>query len=157
MAPSLPEGGRCYTCPPPEENAMADEQPARDAAQRSMDYVHAKKREDWIANFTDDAHLEDPIGKSMLDPTGRGHRGKGAISAFWDRVIAPNRVMFDIARCYPCGNECANVGTITTRMENGATVIVHGVFTYRVNGEGKITNLRAYWDTGSMKVFPPLG
>jgi hypothetical protein len=30
---------------------MAEQHPARAAAERSMEYVHAKKREDWIANF----------------------------------------------------------------------------------------------------------
>jgi hypothetical protein len=136
---------------------MAEEHPARAAAQRSMDCVHAKKREDWIANFAEDAHVEDPIGKSMLDPTGAGHRGRAAIAAFWDRVIAPNRVMFEIRHSYACGNECANVGSITTVMANGATTIVNGVFTYRVDGAGKITNLRAYWEIGNLKVFPPVG
>ena len=88
----------------------------RAAAQRSMDCVHAKKREDWIANFAEDAHVEDPIGKSMLDPTGAGHRGRAAIAAFWDRVIAPNRVMFEIRHSYACGDECANVGTINVNV-----------------------------------------
>jgi hypothetical protein len=134
---------------------MADEHPARAAAQRSMECVHAKKRDEWIANFADDAHIEDPIGRSPLDPSGRGHRGRAAIAAFWDRVIAPNRVMFDIARSYACGNECANVGTITTVRANGATTIVNGVFTYRVDEAGKLTSLRAYWEIGSIKVFPP--
>lgn len=134
---------------------MADNHPARAAAQRSMDCVHAKKREEWIANFAEEGHIEDPIGKSPLDPTGQGHRGKTAIAAFWDRVIAPNRVMFDIARSYACGNECANVGTITTLMSNGAVTIVNGVFTYRVNEAGLVTNLRAYWEMGGLKVFPP--
>jgi steroid Delta-isomerase len=136
---------------------MAAEHPARSAAQRSMDCVHAKKREDWIANFAEDAHIEDPIGKSVLDPSGQGHRGRAAIAAFWDRVIAPNRVMFDVRHSYACGSECANVGTITTVMANGATTIVSGVFTYRVDDEGKVTNLRAYWEMGSLKVFPPVG
>lgn len=134
---------------------MAAEHPARAAAQRSMDCVHAKKREDWIANFAEDAHIEDPIGKSPLDPSGQGHRGRQAIAAFWDRVIAPNRVLFDIRHSYACGSECANVGTITSVMANGATTIVNGVFTYRVDGEGRITNLRAYWEIGNLKVFPP--
>ena len=135
---------------------MADEHPARAAAQRSMDCVHAKKREDWIANFAEDARIEDPIGKSLLDPSGEGHRGREAIAAFWDRVIAPNRVLFDIRHSYACGSECANVGTITTVMANGATTIVNGVFTYRVDDAGKVTNLRAYWEIGSIKVFTPL-
>jgi hypothetical protein len=33
---------------------------------------------------------------------------------------------------------------------------VSGVFTYRVDDEGKVTNLRAYWEIGNLKVFPPL-
>ena len=136
---------------------MAEEHPARAAAQRSMDCVHAKKREDWIANFAEDALIEDPIGRSALDPSGLGHRGRQAIAAFWDRVIAPNRVLFEIRHSYACGSECANVGTITTVMANGATTLVSGVFTYRVDDEGRITNLRAYWEMGSLKVFPPLG
>lgn len=134
---------------------MAEEHPARAAAQRSMDCVHAKKREDWIANFAEDAHIEDPIGKSLLDPSGQGQRGRQAIAAFWDRVIAPNRVLFDIRHSYACGSECANVGTITSVMANGATTLVSGVFTYRVDDEGRITNLRAYWEIGNLKVFPP--
>ena len=109
-----------------------------------------------IGVFAEDAHIEDPIGKSVLDPTGRGHRGRAAIAAFWDRVIAPNRVMFDIRHSYACGNECANVGSITSIMPNGATTIVNGVFTYRVNDAGKVTNLRAYWEIGNIKVFPPV-
>jgi hypothetical protein len=135
---------------------MAGEHPARAAAQRSMECVHAKKREDWIANFAEDALIEDPIGKSMLDPSGQGQRGRAAIAAFWDRVIAPNRVMFDIRHSYACGDECANVGTITSVMPNGASTIVNGVFTYRVNDEGRLTNLRAYWEIGNIKVFPPV-
>jgi len=132
-----------------------DEHPARAAAKRSMECVHAKKREDWIANFAEDAWIEDPIGKSMLDPSGQGHRGRQAIAAFWDRVIAPNRVMFDIRHSYACGNECANVGTITTILPNGATTIVNGVFTYRVNEDGRLASLRAYWEVGELTVFPP--
>ena len=134
---------------------MSTEHPARAAAKRSMDCVHAKKREDWIANFAEDGCIEDPIGKSALDPSGEGHRGKQAIGAFWDRMIGPNRVMFDIDRSYACGNECANIGTITTVMENGTTTMVHGVFTYRVNDDGKVTNLRAYWEIGNLKAFSP--
>jgi hypothetical protein len=134
---------------------MAEEHPARAAAQRSMEYVHAKKREDWIANFAEDGFIEDPIGPSLLDPSGQGHRGRVAIAAFWDRVIAPNHVMFNIARSYACGSECANVGTITTVLPNGATSIVDGVFTYRVDAAGQVTNLRAYWEIGNMKLFPP--
>jgi hypothetical protein len=40
-------------------------------------------------------------------------------------------------------------------MANGAVTLVNGVFTYRVNDAGKVTNLRAYWEIGNIRVFPP--
>jgi steroid delta-isomerase len=134
---------------------MSTEHPARAAARRSMDAVHRKDKAAWLANFADDAIIEDPIGRSPLDPEGRGHRGKEAIAAFWDRQIGPNRVLFDIARSYAAGAEVANVGTIAIVLPGGAVTFVDGVFTYRVNDEGRVTALRAYWETDGLKLFPP--
>ncbi len=134
---------------------VSEEHPARAAARRSMEYVHAKDRKAWIDNFADDAVIEDPIGSSPLDPDGFGHRGKEAIAAFWDRAIAPNRVLFDIRHSYACGDECANVGAILSVLPNGATSIVNGVFTYRVDESGKLVALRAYWQMDQVTVVPP--
>jgi hypothetical protein len=133
---------------------MAEEHPARAAALRSIQFVHEKKREAWLDNFAEDACIEDPIGKSPLDPTGHGHRGRQAIAAFWDRHIAPNGIIFNIVASYACGDECANVGSLTNVLPNGALATVNGVFTYRVNAAGKVTNLRAYWELARMKVVP---
>ena len=134
---------------------MATQHPARAAAQRSMDAVHRKDKEAWLANFADDARVEDPVGPSPFDPEGRGHSGREAIGAFWDRHIGPHRVMFNIRESYAAGSEVANVGTITVAMENGAVMLVDGVFTYTVNGAGKIVALRAFWELDRLKVFAP--
>jgi ketosteroid isomerase-like protein len=134
---------------------VTTQHPARLAAQRSMDAVHAKDKDAWVANFAEDGVVEDPIGPSPLDPDGRGHRGRAAIAAFWDTLIAPNRVFFDIRESYACGNECANVGTVSTVMANGAIMIVNGVFTYRVDAHGKVQALRAYWEMARIKAVPP--
>jgi len=136
---------------------MSNEHPARLASQRSMDAVHKKDKEAWVANFADDGVVEDPIGPSMFDPDGKGHRGKAAIAAFWDKLIAPNRVFFDIRESYACGSECANVGTVNTVMPNGAAMVVNGVFTYRVNDAGKVVALRAFWEMSKMKAVQPPG
>ena len=135
---------------------MSNEHPARAAARRSMDAVHQKNKDAWVANFADDAIIEDPIGSSPLDPEGRGHRGKDAIAAFWDQQIGPNRVLFNIERSYAAGPEIANVGTITVVMENGLVTLVEGVFTYRVNDAGEVSALRGYWELGQVKAFPPI-
>lgn len=134
---------------------MSEQHPARAASQRSMDAVHAKDKQAWVDNFADDAVIEDPIGPSPLDPEGKGHHGKEAIARFWDRQIAPNRVLFNIKSSYAAGPEVANVGTITVVAATGAVMLVDGVFTYRVNNAGKVMALRAYWELGELKMFPP--
>ncbi len=118
-----------------------------------MDAVHIKDRAAWLDNFADDAIVEDPVGVSALDPTGKGHHGKEAIAKFWDAQIGPNKVMFNIRESFAAGDECANVGTITVVMAGGLTTLVDGVFVYRVNAEGKLASLRAFWEVDKLKIF----
>ena len=125
---------------------MADEHPARLASQRSMEAVRAKTKEAWLELFADDAIIEDPIGVSPLDPEGKGQVGKAAISAFWDQHIALNQIEFDIRHSYACGSEVANVGVITTTLPNGMQALAEGVFIYKVNDQGKLVSLRAFWE-----------
>ena len=134
---------------------MSEEYPARLAAQRSIDAVHTKNKDAWVANFADDGLVQDPVGVSPLDPTGRGHQGKDAISAFWDQQIGPNRILFNITAAYAGGDECANVGAITIVLPNGAVSVVNGVYLYRVNPDGKLHSLRAFWQFDQMKFIPP--
>jgi ketosteroid isomerase-like protein len=134
---------------------MSEEHPARAASQRSMDAVHAKDKAAWVDNFADDAVIEDPIGPSPLDPSGKGHHGKEAIARFWDKQIAPNRILFNVRESYAAGSEVANVGTITVVMPGGAVMLVTGVFTYRVNDAGKLAAMRAYWELADVRAFPP--
>jgi len=105
----------------------------------------ARNKEAWLDVFADDAIVEDPIGPSHFDPEGKGHRGKEAISAFYDMAIAPNKLKFNFVDTFQCGNEEANVGTIVITT-GGYQVTTEGVFTYRVNDEGKLVALRAYWE-----------
>jgi steroid delta-isomerase len=128
--------------------------PARDAARASMTAVEAGDRAAWLALFAPDAIVEDPIGPSMFDPDGRGHRGEEAIAAFYDTVVSSGRVEFSIRESYAGGNECANVGTITTTLPDGSRAIVEGVYTYRVDDAGRIVALRAYWEPERMRLEP---
>lgn len=124
------------------------EHPARTASRRSMDAVSRRAKDEWLALFADDAVIEDPVGVSMFDPTGNGHRGPEAISAFWDLTIGnAERLEFDIRDSFAAGNEVANVGTISAFLPGGARVDTEGVFVYRVNDDGKVVSLRAFWET----------
>ena len=129
--------------------------PARRAAWRSIDAVARGDKQAWLDNFADDACVEDPVGKSMIDPTGKGHRGKAAIEAFWDKNIANARPMFCLQSSIACGDECANIGTLMIQFPNGLVTKLYGVFVYRVDEVGKVASLRTYWETGDMQVHPP--
>ena len=120
--------------------------PAHLAGKRSRDAVAARDKEAWLANFADDAIVQDPIGPSFLDPEGKGHSGKEAISAFWDKAIAPaDKLVFNFETTYQCGDEEANVGSIVTTIA-GRDFTTPGVFTYRANEAGQLLALRAFWE-----------
>jgi steroid delta-isomerase len=119
--------------------------PVHLAGKRSREAAMARNKEAWLDLFADDAIVEDPIGPSHFDPAGNGHRGRDEISAFWDKAIAPNKLEFNFVDTFGCGNEEANVGTIVITT-GGYQVTTEGVFTYRVNDEGKLVALRAYWE-----------
>lgn len=125
---------------------MNADHPAHVAGKRSRDAVAARDKEAWLANFADDAIVQDPVGPSHFDPEGKGHRGRDAISAFWDKAIAPtDKIEFNFSDTFQCGDEEANTGNITITM-GGHQIVTEGVFTYRANEKGELVALRAYWE-----------
>jgi steroid delta-isomerase len=121
--------------------------PARAAALGSYEAVCRKDKEAWLALFADDGWIEDPVGVSPIDPTGEGHHGADARSAFWDKTIATVATfVFEIHDSFAAGDECANTGVIRMTMGNGYAIDCEGVFVYRVTGEGRLLSLRAIWE-----------
>jgi steroid delta-isomerase len=121
------------------------ESPVHLAGKRSREAAVARDKDAWLAVFADDAIVEDPVGPSHFDPEGKGHRGKEALAKFFDMAIAPSQLEFNFLETYQCGNEEANVGNIVI-VASGFRVVAEGVFTYRVNDDGKIIALRAHWE-----------
>ena len=107
--------------------------------------------------MADDVCLEDPIGVALTNPDGKGVRGKEAVSAFYDKNMAPATIQVEAHESYPSSatNEAGHVLTLTTTLPNGVVSRVRGVFTYRTNDSGKITNLRGYWTMDSMQFEQP--
>jgi ketosteroid isomerase-like protein len=121
--------------------------PARRASQRSAATVARGSKEDWLALFAPDAVVEDPVGPSVFDPDGKGHRGHDGIERFWDLAIAGVQAFhFTITDSFANGDSCANVGTISTTLEDGTRIDTEGVFAYRVDESGLITSIRAHWE-----------
>jgi steroid Delta-isomerase len=121
---------------------------ARELGIRSRAAVEAGDREGWLDLFAEDAVVQDPIGPSPFDAEGKGHRGRDAIAAFYDNVVAPSeKITFEIERSYLCGDEVADVGIIRTALAGGKHMaVVRGVYTYRSDGHGKLAALRAFWE-----------
>ncbi len=119
--------------------------PAQRAAALSARYASERKKTLWLDLYADDAVIQDPVGVSPLDPSGAGHRGKEALSRFWDLIIAPGNMTYRIRESYPCADECANVWTLTNRMPGGAEITVDLVSIYKVNAAGKLLGMRAFW------------
>ncbi len=121
--------------------------PARRAAQRSMAAVAAGRKDDWLSLFTPDALVEDPVGPSMLDPEGRGHRGRDGIGKFWDeQVSSVSRYHFQVTDSFANGPCCANILTLTMTLRGGTTMTVDCVVIYTVGDDGLITSIRAHWE-----------
>ena len=133
--------------------SAASERPtARALGQASMAAVEAGDREAWLALFSDDALVEDPVGPSAFDPEGTGHRGRAAIAAFYDNVIGVNEsIAFTIRQSLLCGDEVANVGTIRIGFAGGGAVEVDGVYCYRVAPDGRLGGIRAFWEADQIR------
>lgn len=140
---------------------MSDEHPARRAGLLSQKHVSEGNREAWLELFAEDAVVQDPVGVSPLDPSGKGQRGRAGIAAFYDKFIATGNVSFDYPRSYAAGDECAFIGTVYNRLPDGKEFASEGVFLYRVNADGKIASLRAFWEWERPRpegdLHPPVG
>ena len=116
----------------------------------SRDYAVAKDKESWLALFDDNALVQDPIGKSPLDPEGNGHKGIAAIEKFYDTVIANGNIEFTIVESIPCGNECANYAQIAN-LVGDIKIETKMIVIYRINSNNKIESLRAFWSYQKME------
>ena len=116
----------------------------------SRDYAVAKDKQNWLDLFAEDAIVQDPIGKSPLDPDGNGHKGKGAIEKFYDTVIANGNIEFNILESIPCADECANFAEIKN-IVGDEKIETKMIVIYRVNSDDKIVSLRAFWDYQEME------
>lgn len=127
--------------------------PALAASQASWRCVQAGDREGWLALMADDVLVEDPIGVAVTNPDGHGVRGKDAVGAFFDKTIARSEATVTCEETFPSSSpdEIAHILVLHNKFD-GFSTNVRGVFTYRVNEEGLLTNLRGYWNMDAMQI-----
>lgn len=127
--------------------------PALAASQASWKAVQSHDKQAWLGLMADDVVIEDPIGQAITNPDGTGVRGKEAVSAFYDTNIASNKLRITCEETFPSSSpdEIAHILVLRSEFEGGFSSEVRGVFTYRVDSEGKIANMRGYWNMDVMK------
>lgn len=127
--------------------------PALAASQASWQCVQTHDREGWLALMAPDVVIEDPIGESITNPDGLGVRGKEAVAAFYDTNIAVNDLTVTCEETFPSSspNEVAHILVLRSKFDGGVTSAVRGVFCYRVDDDGLITNMRGYWNLEGMQ------
>lgn len=123
------------------------------ASQSSWRCVQSGDKAGWLALMADDVILEDPIGEAVTNPEGSGVRGKAAVADFFDANIGPNQLRITCEETFPSSSptEVAYILVLETTFPNGFVATVRGVFTYRVNDAGLITNLRGYWNMDALQ------
>lgn len=118
------------------------------ASESSWRCVQSGDKDGWLALMSDDIVIEDPIGQAVTNPDGNGVRGKQAVAEFYDTNIGPNQLTVTREATFPSSSptEIAYILVLRTRFPDGFVASVRGVFTYRVDDAGLITNLRGYWN-----------
>jgi steroid delta-isomerase len=122
---------------------------AEDMPLASLSAVKARDKQRWLDLFEEDATIEDPVGVSPTDLTGKGHIGKAAISAFYDTFpMDPEagNMDFEIHNIIARGNEAAVDLTLKFIGKDGNLVgSVKALNIYKASKNGKIASLRSFW------------
>ena len=123
---------------------MSDEAVLR-TIERYQSTFSAEDREGWLALFTDDAVLEDPVGSPP-------HEGREAIAAFWDGVHArTDRGSVRMTQGPAvCGLEAAwafELDVTSKGRRSLVDIIDHGVFA----DDGRIRSIRAFWGPATVR------
>jgi steroid delta-isomerase len=102
-------------------------------------------REGWVALFTDDAVLEDPVGQ---------HRCQGhvALGEFWDAIHASGHAAHVVPITTPavCGLEAAWAFEVHGDAGDHVNVISI-VDVARFTEDGRIAHNRAFWDPSTVR------
>jgi hypothetical protein len=123
---------------------------------RSPAAVAVHDKEAWLALFSREAVLQDPVGAPPLRRTvsGKGAaRGGDPLGRFWETFIAPNRISVTSYQDIAIEDEVVRDVSIRTELEGGIAIEVPAYLLYRTteeDGEARISALVAHWDLRSM-------
>lgn len=130
-----------------------NEHPARRAARLSRTYFAQRKKQEWLDLWAEDGLIQDPLGKSYMDPDGKGFRGPEAREKWWDDHHDAE-FYYSMLASFVAGDEVANyealivVGDLDGKR---GSFKCEGIWTYKVDAEGKLLEMIGYWEEAYMK------
>ncbi|MBM3133178.1 MAG: hypothetical protein FJZ95_09150 [Chloroflexi bacterium] len=104
----------------------------------------------WLALFSANAVVEDPVGTA---PHRRTPGNSAPIDRFYETFIAPNDIVFRETQTIVVGNCVIRDVTIEVKSRTGLTTNVHMYLLYELTeeaGQLKIGRLAAHWELKSM-------
>lgn len=121
----------------------------RRIVERSPECVAAHDKAGWLALFTDDAVVEDPVGGAPARRGARPRRGDDELGRFWDTFIAPNAIRFEVREDIVVEGAVVRDVLIHTRLPNGFEITVPAYLLYELAGASgavRIRRLAAHWE-----------
>ena len=107
--------------------------------------VKAHEKAKWIALFSKEGEIEDPVGSKVYKHEDFGN--------FWDAFIAPNDITFHLNFEILNGNQVIRDVNIHTRLNGGHEISVPAHLFYTIKKEGEklgIISMHANWDLSKM-------
>lgn len=110
-----------------------------------MSAVEHGARAEWIGLFAAVATLEDPVDGTPP------RSGRDAIAEFWDTGIAMfETVRFEVQRVHEAPQEALVLADVFVSVAGGGQAQYDAAVHYRLDEDGQITSLRAFWDLPAM-------
>lgn len=114
--------------------------------ERSPQAAGAHDRSGWVSLFSADGRIEDPVGS-------RPHAGHEQIGRFYDTFIDPRDIKFHRDLDIVFGTAVLRDLELEVAMGSTVTMYIPAFLRYdlrEVNGDWKISELRAYWELPAM-------
>ncbi|MFJ5230899.1 nuclear transport factor 2 family protein [Kitasatospora sp. NPDC088391] len=124
--------------------AMPTEQQVRTAVQGYVDSFNTRDRDKFLALLAEDVVQVDPVGSPA-------NTGRAALADFWDGLFGSvEKVEFAVTDLIVSGDEAALTFHIV-QTTPGGPVVVDGVDVFRIDGDGRIAEVRGYVDAAHVR------
>lgn len=124
---------------------MPEEAVIRETIENYWKAFTAGDRDAWVALFTDDATVEDPVGTPRLD-------GKDAIGGFFEQshALADSIELRSLGITSVCGDQAAFAMEIRPVI-GGMAYVLEAIDVMTFADDGRISSMRAYWQQERMR------